>query len=160
MIVCKIYVDVIDGEDCIITELSKRNIPFFGSHGCITNINDNDNDNEDFKAVYVYPSTYVAISKEAKDIINAFAHDEDNRKDDIFLADYTFEVEDYDKKIGTFSFLPEEEEGNTQRKKIHFYKRRPFYVDVYKLRTYIMDTMPVYDNEFLKNLDLTEPVEI
>ncbi len=161
MIVCKVYVDVIDGEECIITELAKRNIPI-GPRGAITNITDEDEDNADFQCVYVYPSTYVAISKEAKELLHMLVEDKANRKENVFLADYLFEVDseqDYDNKIGAFGFLPDEETGNSQRKKIHFYKRRAVYVDAYNARTYILDTMPVYDNEFLKNLDLTEPAE-
>ena len=158
MIVCKIYVDVIDGEDCIITELAKRNIP--QKWGEITNIRGNDDtDNDDnFRAVYIYSTTYVAISKEAKELLYWLL--KNNWEKNIFLADYTFEIYDYDKKIGTFCFLPEEEEGNTQRKKIFYVNKRSVYIDSEQYWTEIMESMPVYDNEFLKNLDLTEPVEI
>ena len=44
MIVCKIYVDVIDGEECIVTELAKKNIP---EH--VTNLGDISTDRIDPK---------------------------------------------------------------------------------------------------------------
>ena len=55
MIVCKMYVDHINGEKCIVTELARRDIP-----SGITNVNYCDTE---VCNVYVYPSTYVAISE-------------------------------------------------------------------------------------------------
>ena len=62
MIVCKIYVDVIKGQKCIVTELAKENVSedmvfvpkgIDGDHG----------------RAHVYPSTAIAISKEAKELL-------------------------------------------------------------------------------------------
>ena len=151
MLVCKMYMDNINGEDCIITELAKRNIP----QG-ITNIEEG---NDERSAVYVYPSTYVAISKEVKDALNYKIYKEDDWEPNIFDTDFTFETSDYKSNKGLFGFLPKKHEGESQRKKI-FYLKDTLQLDTSKLWTNLLDGMPIFDNEYLKKLDLIEPVEL
>ncbi len=153
MIVCKIYVDVINEQKCIVTELAKENVSkdnvfifegIDGEHG----------------RAFVYPTTAIAISKEARELLHWLLDNVENRRKNIFLSDYNFLMDDYENNIGTFAFLPSNEEGDTPRKKIFYINKRPIYVNSQERWTELMDNMPVYDNEFLKNLDLTEPVEL
>ena len=153
MIVCKIYVDVIKEQKCIVTECTKENVSkdmVFISKGI---------DGEHGKAL-VYPSTAIAISKEAKELLYWLVDNVENRKKNIFLSDYNFMIDDYENNIGAFSFLPTNEEGETERKKIFYINKRPVYINSRETWTQIMENMQLLDNEFLKNLDLTEPVEI
>ena len=114
MIVCKVYVDVINEQKCIVTELAKKNIGKW-----ITNITEDDDERpiKEWKRVYIHPSTIVAISKEAKKLLYWYFNNVENRRKNIFLADYIFaignEKGDYKNNIGTFGFLPIEEEGGT-----------------------------------------------
>lgn len=149
MIVCKIYVDVIDGEECIVSELAKRNFP------------------EDVYPSADVPSTYVAISKEAKDLIYKIIRKDGDWEPDIFSPDFIFEVSDYKNNIGmfgfnirVFDFLPGAQKENDQHRKVYYVNKGPMLVDTDRLWLPIMDSMQVCDNEFLKNLDLTEPVEL
>ena len=155
MIVCKIYVDVINEQKCIVTELAKENVSedmvfiykgVEGKHG----------------RAFVYPSTAIAISKEAKELLYWLLDykNDDNWEPNIFISDYNFLIDDYENNIGTFAFLPSNEEGETQRKKIFYINKRPLYINSREMWTKIMDNMQLLDNEFLKNLDLTEPVEL
>ena len=153
MIVCKIYVDKKNDEKFLVAELAKSKIP-----AKITNISDNDPLTNDFRAVYVYPSNYVAISKEAVDALKNKIFVEKDVKENVFLADFTFQVDDYDNKIGTFGFLPGNSKNENQRKKI-FNLKNTLYTDEYNSRLYLMDSMQKFDNEFLKGLDLTEPLD-
>lgn len=153
MIVCKIYVDVIKEQKCIVTECTKENV----SKGMV--FISNALDGEHGKAL-VYPSTAIAISKEAKELLYWLVDNVENRKKNIFLSDYNFMIDDYENNIGAFSFLPTNEEGETERKKIFYINKRPVYINSEETWTRIMENMQLLDNEFLKNLDLTEPVEI
>ena len=155
MIVCKIYVDVINEQKCIVTELAKDNVS--KNNAFVT-----DEVDGKYGRAYVYPTTAIAISKEAKELLYWLldCNNFDNWENNIFLADYTFEMDDYENNIGTFGFRPSNEEGETSRKKIFYINKRPVYVNSQQRWTELMDNMPVYDNEFLKNLDLTEPVEL
>ena len=144
------YVDHINGEKCIITELARRGIP-----SGVTNINYCDTE---VCSVYVYPSTYVAISAEAREIIKRIIRTDRHWKWNAFEADYTFETDNYKSGIGLFGFLPKKKEGETVRKKIYYLKDE-LRVDTSKLWYHIMDKMPTYDNEYLKNLDLTVPLD-
>ena len=153
MIVCKVYVDKKNDKKFLVAELAKSKIP-----ARITNILDNYPLTDDFRAVYVYPSNYVAISKEAVDALKNKIFVEKDVKENVFLADFTFQVDDYDKKIGTFGFLPGNSKNENQRKKI-FNLKNTLYTDEYNLRLNIMDSMQKFDNEFLKGLELTEPLD-
>lgn len=153
MIVCKIYVDVINEQKCIVTELAKANVS--KNNAFVT-----DEVDGNYGRAYVYPTTAIAISKDAKELLYWLLDNVENRRKNIFLADYTFEVDDYENNIGTFGFLPGNEEGETPRKKIFYINKRPVYVNSQQRWTELMNNMQLLDNEFLKNLDLTEPVEI
>lgn len=153
MIVCKIYVDVIKEQKCIVTESAKEDV----SKGMV--FIPNGLDGEHGRA-HVYPSTAIAISKEAKELLHWLVDNVENRKKNIFLSDYNFVIDDYENNIGAFSFLPTNEEGETERKKIFYINKRPVYINSEETWTQIMENMQLLDNEFLKNLDLTEPVEI
>ena len=153
MIVCKIYVDVINEQKCIVTELAKENVSTKMVY--ITNGTD-----KEYGRVAIYPSTAIAISKEAKELLYWLLDNVENRRKNIFISDYNFVMEDYENKIGTFVFLPSNEEGDTQRKKIFYINKRPVYINSQEKWTEIMESMQLLDNEFLKNLDLTEPVEL
>ena len=153
MIVCKIYVDVIKGQKCIVTECTKENV----SKGMVFISNALDGE---YGSAMVYPSTAIAISKEAKELLYWLVDNVENRKKNVFLSDYNFMIEDYENNIGAFSFLPTNEEGETERKKIFYINKRPVYINSEEKWTRIMENMQLLDNEFLKNLDLTEPVEI
>ena len=149
MIVCKVFVDVINGEECIIAELAKRNLP------------------EDIFPFSDIPSTYVAISKEAKDLIYRIIRKDRDWESDIFSPDFTFEVSDYKNNTGMFGFnirvlsvLPGAQKENDQDRKVYYVNKGPMLVDTDRLWLPIMDSMQLFDNEFLKNLDLTEPVEL
>ena len=153
MIVCKVYVDKKNDEKFLVAELAKSKIP-----ARITNISDNEPLTDDFRAVYVYPSNFIAISNEAIDALKNKIIVEKDVKKNVFLADFTFQVDDYDNKIGTFGFLPGNSKNENQRKKV-FNLKNTLYIDAYNLRLYIMDSMQKFDNEFLKGLDLTEPLD-
>ena len=142
-----------DGENCLIAELAKRNIP----EG-ITNILEGEEsfDPDEFHAVYIYPNTYVAMSFEAREAL--IGKMKEPAKENAFLADFIMELSDYDKRLGSFGFLPGNDAGESQRKKIAKLSRR-FYMNSFMASLKILDTVQILDNEILKNLDLTEPVD-
>ena len=151
MIVCKMYIDNINGEDCIVTELAKRNIPQ-GITNIVVGV-----DEDKISNVHIYPSNYVAISKEAKDALMKKIDVDDDWVYRIFDTDYMFSTDNYKSNIGGFSFLPKKHEGENRRKKI-FYLKDTLKLDTAQLWLNLLDGMPIYDNEYLKNLDLTEPI--
>ena len=144
MIVAKIFFDNIDGRDCIVTEIAKRNLS--------SDISNFDMQ-KDLQAIYIYPSTYIAISKPVKDYLTKRINGDMDWVGNIFNRNYTFECSDYSSNVGMFGF------SETEKGKSVFYLDEDLYVDVSKLWIGIMDSMKLYPNDILKNLQLDEPVD-
>lgn len=146
-IVCKIYLDVdSNGDEVLVTECSTKNFP----HNSVQNLPENER-----RAIYIYPSTMVGISDEAARALKGKI-DGDDWMPDIFRADYTFETDNHKNGIGLFGYRPRGSKGETLTKKA-FRLKDTLFVDASKLWDLLIDKMPRGDNEFLKNLDITEP---
>ena len=139
------YIDHIDGEECLVCELAKDGIPF---SIC--------NPNTSSENVFIYPCTHVAISKEAKDFFTRKIDQEEDWYPDIFEPDFTFETDDYKKPTGLFSYRASKSEG---RKKI-FASSSTMLLDTRRFWMVLLDYMPLFENEFLRKLDLTKPVDL
>lgn len=147
MIICKIYLDIINGSEYIVTELAQKNIP----EG-IANVEDGD---EELKEVKISSPEYVAISKEAIDALDRMNNDPHLNKISLD-SDFAWKIDSFNKKP-SFSYIPYPEKNDSLRKKV-VQVSSCLYINPYENSYYsVSSKMKLCDNEFLKNLDLVEP---
>ena len=156
MIYAKIYLDHIEDNNFIVVECATKNIDekyclLKGEH--LTEYGDP----YEINKTRIKHVNTVAISKEAKEMFyKLLAFDYENKINGMFCDDFSF----FNYKVrggydGEFAFKPDK--GSVSKRVFNVKDR--IIIDHYTLDKDTLELMQTYDNEVLKNLDITEPVD-